>query len=170
MNFCTFNLTNVRSSRLVRKANRTVANLPPSRTPPLQSAPGRTMFDHGSREKDSFVSLGVLSIGQDFVQEFDALFEHFPKNCRTLQQQDDCMAKASCLIPHLQNTAAVRSHDGVMHIVHSGALHRLVSLLKLANQCCSSRSNLVRSIKALAIEGLCSVSTFKEGTKVCSVV
>ena len=77
----------------------------------------------------------------------------------SLGQQDRLMMQARCLLPHLQVTAAVRSAAGVSDLVESGALQRIVTLLRLVNACSPLRHPDSREMKALCVEGVCSAST-----------
>ena len=97
---------------------------------------------------------------------------HIPSRMRSralrhmsLEQQDNCLARVSTLLPHLENLAAVRSAQGIQDLIDSCALPRLVDTLRLANACFSARRVQARAVAALAVEALCSTSACANGTQ-----
>lgn len=109
-------------------------------------------------------------VGTTYARAHDAHIEtprtpHGSAEMRlSLGQQDRLMTQARCLLPHLQVTAGVRSAAGVSDLVESGALQRIVALLRLVNACSPLRHPDSREIAALCVEGICSAATTLRGT------
>jgi hypothetical protein len=117
---------------------------------------------------------GVCGVGREFSRTCDSLYGDFLPLGRasgsrqvtarklSLQQQETLTQSHVIIQPLLAAAAAVRSSQGILDLIETGALERMVGVLYLATSC---RAPLPRVLATLAAEGICSAAAYPQGAE-----
>lgn len=119
---------------------------------------------------------GVGGVGREFSRMCDGQYGDFLPFGRasgsregtarklSLEQQETLTQSHVMIRPLLAAAAAVRSSQGILDLIETGALVRMVGVLDLATSC-SLSSPLPRVLATLAVEGICSAAAYPQGAE-----